>query len=150
MHRGYSAEQAKLFIDSIRSLKRKISITTDIIVGFPGETEEDFQASFDLIQYGKFDMVYIGIYSPRPGTLAHKNLKDDIERKTKRERWNRMNELLKEISLENNQSEIGNIKPVMIDTITDNEITGYTDNMKQIIIKLGRDGTTGRPLKIIP
>lgn len=134
MHRGYTVEQAKTFIDNIKGLQRPISITTDIIVGFPGETEEDFQSSLDLIQYGKFDMVYIGIYSPRPGTLAHKNLPDDIDRKIKRDRRNRLNELLKDISLTNNQSEIGHHRPAMIDKITDNEITGYTDNMKQIII----------------
>jgi tRNA-2-methylthio-N6-dimethylallyladenosine synthase len=66
MHRGYTLAQAKKFIDDIHSLKTKISITTDIIVGFPGETEEDFQQTLDLVKYGKFDMIYIGIYSPRP------------------------------------------------------------------------------------
>jgi tRNA-2-methylthio-N6-dimethylallyladenosine synthase len=59
MRRGYTAQQAKEFIDNIRSLKRDISITTDIIVGYPDETEEDFQATLDLVEYGKFDMIYI-------------------------------------------------------------------------------------------
>ena len=66
MFRGYTVQQAKTFIDNIRNLKRDISITTDIIVGFPGETDEDFQQTLELVQYGKFDMIYIGIYSPRP------------------------------------------------------------------------------------
>lgn len=66
MFRGYTAEQFKEFVDKIRNLKRKISITTDIIVGFCDETDEDFQASLDMVRYAKFDMVYIGKYSTRP------------------------------------------------------------------------------------
>ncbi|AHB41252.1 hypothetical protein P148_SR1C00001G0457 [candidate division SR1 bacterium RAAC1_SR1_1] len=135
MRRGYTVEQAKEFIKNIRSLKRKISITTDMIVGYPDETEEDFQASLDLAKYGNFDMIYIGIYSPRPGTFAHKNHPDTIDRATKRERRNRLNELLKSISKANNDQEIGQIKKAIVDKIHDQEIYGYTDNMKQIIIK---------------
>jgi len=59
MFRGYTIKQAKQCIRNIRRLKRDISITTDIIVGFPGETEEDFQKTLSLIKYGKFDMIYI-------------------------------------------------------------------------------------------
>ena len=139
MRRGYTAQQAKEFIDNIRSLKRNISITTDIIVGYPDETEEDFQATLDLVEYGKFDMIYIGIYSPRPGTYAHKNHPDNIDRKTKRNRRDRLNELLKKTSQENNQKEIGQTRKVIVDTIDDNYIYGYTDNMKQITIKNNSD-----------
>ena len=65
MFRGYTAEKFKTFIDQIQSLKRPISITTDIIVGFPGESDEDFAETLNMTKYGKFDMIYIGIYSPR-------------------------------------------------------------------------------------
>jgi len=106
MHRGYTLAQAKKFIDDIRSLPRDISITTDIIVGFPGETEKDFADTLKLVRYGKFDMIYIGIYSPRPGTYADKHLGDDIPYKTKHARRDKLNELLKKISLENNKKEV--------------------------------------------
>ncbi|MEI6672593.1 MAG: radical SAM protein [bacterium] len=106
MFRGYTIQQAKEFIDNIRNLKRDISITTDIIVGFPDETEEDFQQTLDLINYGKFDMIYIGIYSSRPGTLAAKNYPDNISRTIKWDRWNRLNTLLTYISRTNNEKEI--------------------------------------------
>ena len=106
MFRGYSVKQAKEFIDNIRKLKRDISITTDIIVGFPDETEEDFQQTLDLVNYGNFDMIYIGIYSPRPGTLAANTYPDTISRSTKRDRRNRLNDLLKDISRKNNEKEI--------------------------------------------
>jgi tRNA-2-methylthio-N6-dimethylallyladenosine synthase len=66
MFRGYSAGECYQFIDQIRRLKRDISITTDMIIGFPGETDEDFAESLQLVEYGKFDMIFMGIYSPRP------------------------------------------------------------------------------------
>ncbi len=59
MFRGYTIKQAKEWIDQIKKLKRDISITTDIIVGFPGETEQDFQETLKLVKYAKFDMIYI-------------------------------------------------------------------------------------------
>ncbi len=151
MFRGYTVAQAKEFIDNIRELKRDISITTDIIVGFPKETEEDFQQTLDLVRYGNFDMIYIGIYSPRPGTLAAKSYPDDIPRKIKRDRRNRLNDLLTDISLKNNKREIWNSRDVLINSITSSKagkwdyvntpsckhfiIEWYTDNMKQIIIE---------------
>jgi len=106
MFRGYTVKQAKIFIDNIRNLKRNISITTDIIVGFPDETEEDFQETLALIKYGDFDMIYIGIYSQRPGTLAAKNYTDNISRTIKRERRKRVNDLLITTSRTNNEKEI--------------------------------------------
>ncbi|GHV24716.1 hypothetical protein FACS1894176_01640 [Bacteroidia bacterium] len=106
MFRGYSAEECYLFIDQIRKLKRDISITTDMIIGFPGESDEDFAESLRLAEYGKFDMIYMGIYSPRPGTFADKQYKDDIPYTVKHVRREQMNELLKQLSRANNQKEI--------------------------------------------
>ena len=117
MHRGYSIEQARTFIDAIHGLQREISITTDIIVGFPGETEEDFQSTLDLVSYGNFDMIYIGIYSPRPGTLAAKKLPDEIPYKVKHQRRSRLNDLLKHTSKKNNQKEIGDTRTVLINDV---------------------------------
>lgn len=135
MFRGYTVEEAKACIDTIRKLKRNISIITDIIVGFCDETEEDFQQTLDLVNYGNFDMVYIGIYSSRPGTLAAKNYSDNISRTVKRDRRNRLNNLLKDISRKNNEKEIGNIKEILINKISKWVIEGYTDSMKQVIIQ---------------
>ena len=106
MFRGYDREQFMEFVDKIRALKRPISITTDIIVGFCDETEEDFQETLSLTEYLRPDMIYIGIYSTRPGTYAARKYEDNIDKKTKHDRRDRLNELLKKISLENNQKEI--------------------------------------------
>lgn len=137
MFRWYSVDQFKEFVDNIRSLKRPISITTDIIIWFCGETEEDFQWSLDMIDYAKFDMIYMGIYSPRPGTIAAKKLKDDVPRETKKSRRKVMNDLLRQTSEQNNQAELGTIREVMINKVTDNFISGYADNMKNVIINDG-------------
>lgn len=140
MFRGYTIKQAKEWIDQIKKLKRDISITTDIIVGFPGETEQDFQETLKLVKYAKFDMIYIWIYSPRPGTLAAKQYPDDIPRSVKRDRRNRLNDLLTDISRRNNEKEVGKTRTVLINNIVWNPqktwsmvLEWYTDNMKQII-----------------
>lgn len=80
-------------------------------------------------------MIYIGIYSPRPGTRAHKNLPDNISKEIKRDRRNRLNNLLKEISQSNNKSEIGHTHMTIIDSEDADHYYGYTDNMKQVTIQ---------------
>jgi len=140
MNRWYNSQKAKEFIKKIKKLKRDISITTDIIVWFPNETEKDFQKTLDLIEYWKFDMIYIGIYSPRPWTYADKNIPDNIPYEIKHERRKKLNELLNKISKDNNIKEIWNIRKVLINDLVTKDIKNnykyewYTDNMKQIII----------------
>lgn len=136
MFRGYSAEDCFNFVEKIQKLKRKISITTDMIIWFSWETDADFDDSLRLVEAWRFDMIYMGIYSPRPWTFAYKQLKDDISAKVKHERWEKMNELLKKSSQENNKAEIWLVRKVLIDEINWNEWSGHTDNMKQIWWKI--------------
>ncbi len=136
MFRGYTKEQYISFVDAIRALKRPISITTDIIVWFSGETEEDFLESLELVKYARFDMIYIGIYSPRPWTYGAKHYVDDIPMEIKKERRNRLNDELTRISYENNQQEIGTVREIIVREIQDNAIIGYSDNMKNVVVKL--------------
>ncbi|HMT27125.1 MAG TPA: MiaB/RimO family radical SAM methylthiotransferase, partial [Candidatus Absconditabacterales bacterium] len=135
MFRGYTAEQFKSFVDNIRNLKRPISITTDIIIGFPDETEEDFEKSLEMIDYAKFDMIYMGIYSPRPGTLGARKYPDNIPKATKKERRNRMNDRLLAVSGRNNEAEVNTVKEIIINKVDPDFVTGYTENMKTVIIK---------------
>ena len=101
-------------------------------MGFCDETEEDFLQSMELAQYARFDMIYIGIYSPRPGTLAHRQMIDDVPRDVKHDRRSRLNEQLKIISQENNQHDIGSTTDVMITSMHDDFVGGYTASMKNI------------------
>lgn len=151
MFRGYSAEQCYAFIDKIRSLKRPISITTDIILGFPGETEEDFQETLKLTQYGRFDMIYMGIYSNRPGTFADRKYPDEIPYAVKHERRSRLNDLLYRISEENNQKEVWSQRLMMINEIGEQgDCYGYTDNMKQITLKASPQTAHLKPGMLVP
>lgn len=139
MFRGYTAEEYKVFVDSIRALDRPISITTDIIVGFCDETEEDFKQSLEMIRYANFDMIYIGIYSPRPGTYGAKKYEDNIPQEVKKDRRARMNEVLIASSKANNEAEIGKVRTMMIKSIESKKIIGYTDNMKNVTAQAGSD-----------
>ena len=132
MFRGYKSEDCFNFVEKIQKLNRKISITTDMIIWFSWETDADFDESLKLVEVGKFDMIYMGIYSPRPWTFAYKQLKDDVSAKIKHERWEKMNELLKKWSQENNKAEIWWVRKVLVDEIRWDEWFGHTDNMKQI------------------
>lgn len=148
MFRGYTVDEYKKFVDNIRWLTRPISITSDIIVGHPDETEEDFQESLALSDYSWFDMIYIGIYSPRPGTLGAKKYTDNIARSVKKERRTRLNDLLTTISLTNNQKELDSKRDVLISRkLKGGQYFGYTDNMKNIVINA--DNVAGKlPLEV--
>lgn len=93
MNRHYTAKQYLGLINQIRKEIPQIEIGTDIIVGFPGETEEQFQNTVDLCKKAKFSIAYISEYSPRPGTVAHK-MKDDVSHKEKQKRWRILNNLI--------------------------------------------------------
>lgn len=152
MFRGYNAEDCYHFIDSIRSLKREISITTDFIIGFPWETETEFDDSLKLVEYARFDMIYMGIYSTRPWTFASKQYQDDVSPEIKHARWKKMNDLLKKISMENNKKEIWLTRTMIINEISEKGLVyGYTDNMKQICASCERKVDLGEivPVKII-
>lgn len=135
MFRGYTREQYMEFVDGIRALKRPISITSDIIVWFTDETEEDFKESISLAEYAKFDMIYIGIYSPRPGTYGARKYEDNIPQAIKKERHHRLNEVLRSMSDANNLLEVGSLREVMVRDVRDDVILAYSDNMKQVIIE---------------
>lgn len=93
MNRHYTAEQYLGLINKIKKTIPKITIGTDIIVGFPGETEEQFQNTVKLAKKVGFVKAYVAMYSPRPQTVAFK-LKDDVPHKEKRRRWLILNQLI--------------------------------------------------------
>ena len=86
MRRGYKVEDYLKRVDAIKSARRRIALTSDIIVGFPGETSEEFQETIDLVKYCRYDSLYIFKYSERPGTPAA-NLEDNISEQEKTDRF---------------------------------------------------------------
>ena len=100
MHRGYNKERFIEKVDMIREIIPDVSLTSDIIVGFPGETEKDFQDTLDVVEYSKFDLVYMFKFSPRPGTLAY-DMKDEfISNDVINKRFLKLKELQTDISEE--------------------------------------------------
>jgi len=115
MQRGYTAEFYREMLDRIHETVPGAAATSDFIVGFPGETEEDFQQTMDLVRFGRFKNSFIFKYSPRPGTKAAELFEDDVPEDVKR-RWN--NELLalqNAISLEDNRPFVGRRVEILVE-----------------------------------
>ena len=133
MGRKYTIEEYLELVDKIRNSVPNVSITTDIIVGFPGETEEDFQMTLDVVNKVKYDLAYTFIYSPRESTPAA-NMEDNTPMAEKKERLARLNELINKYALESNMKMLDKVKPVLIlgESDKENKFMGYTDNMKLV------------------
>jgi len=115
MNRGYTARQYAALIEKARRIVSDIAIAGDFIVGFPGETEEDFQASLDLIRRVRYKNAFVFKYSPRPGTLADKRLADTVPAEVKQQRNIRMLEVISEIAEEDNQRFVGKTVEVLVE-----------------------------------
>ena len=113
MGRPYTVGHYKKLIKKIRQAIPDIAISTDVIVGFPGETKKQFEDTVKLFKEIKFDMAFISEYSPRPKTAAAKLFKDNISSTEKAIRKNELNEILKKTALENNQKLVGKIVKVL-------------------------------------
>ena len=106
MRRSYRSERFLGILDRVRAAMPHAAITTDIIVGFPGETEEDFQATLDVVEKARFTSAYTFQYSPRPGTPAA-TMDDQIPKAVVQERYERLIELQERITLEENLAQVG-------------------------------------------
>jgi len=113
MNRKYTAADYQRLIKKARAAKPGIAITTDVIVGFPGETLAQFNNTVKLFKEVKFDLAYIAQYSPRPGTVAAK-MPDNVSAPEKKRRAYVLNEILKETALANNQKYLGKTVAVLI------------------------------------
>jgi tRNA-2-methylthio-N6-dimethylallyladenosine synthase len=102
MRRGYTVERYRELVHMIRGKIPQISLSTDLIVGFPGETEEQFERSLSLVREMRFDVVHVATYSPRQGTIAWREYQDNISAEVKRERLNKVEELQTAIASEIN------------------------------------------------
>ena len=137
MGRRYTKEE---YLNLFKKLKEKIpnvSITTDIIVGFPGETEEDFQDTLDVVDACKYDSAFTFIFSPRVGTPASK-MEDNVSLEEKESRLQRLNQLVNKYSKENNDKYLNKVVPVLLEDYSSKKkdcLKGYTDTMKLVNVK---------------
>lgn len=134
MNRRYTVEQYKQLFDAIKEAIPNCAISTDIIVGFPNETKEQFQDTLDLVNYCRYDNAYTFIYSPRIGTPAAK-MEDNISLEEKEQRLYQLNALVNQYAYENNQKYIGQKVKVLVEGPSkknDQMLTGYTESQKLV------------------
>ena len=115
MRRGYTIEQYEELVHNLRTAIPDLALTTDIIVGFCGESEEDFQATRDLMERTRFDSAFMFKYSERPGTAAHRSLEDDVPEQVKGERLQKIIGLQESICLQKNEAFIGKTVEVLVE-----------------------------------
>ena len=136
MNRKYTKEH---YLELAYKIKEKIpneALTTDIIVGFPGESEEDFEDTLDVVEKLKFEQVFMFIYSRRKGTVADK-MENQIPEDIKHKRFERLKALVESQIEENNKKYIGTIQKVLIDGTSktnENTLSGRTDTNKVVVI----------------
>ena len=141
MGRRYTKEEYLKLFDQIKEKVPNVAVSTDIIVGFPGETKEDFQDTLDVVNYCQYDNAYTFIFSPRVGTPAAK-MEDNTSLEEKEERLAKLNELVNKYSLEHNESLLNKVVPVLIEGVSskdNSKLYGYTDTMKLVNVEGGKD-----------
>ena len=134
MKRNYTALEYKSKIRKLRQVRPDISLSSDFIIGFPGETEEDFMATMNLIQEVGFDHSYSFIYSPRPGTPAAQ-LADDVSMQVKKERLRILQERLLLQAKAISEQMIGSIQPILVTGLSvkdDKQVSGRTENNRVV------------------
>lgn len=115
MKRGYTAEEYRTLVDRIRESVPDVAISTDVIVGFPGEMENQFRGTLDTLRRTRFDKVHIAAYSPRPGTAAARMLKDDLSSEEKENRRTQAEALQNSIAAEINAGLLGKSVEVLVE-----------------------------------
>lgn len=149
MNRKYTKEQYLGLVKTIREKVPDIALTTDIIVGFPGETEEDFEETLDVIRKARYDMAYTFLYSKRTGTPAAKSTLQ-VPESVKKERFDRLVELQNSISKEINTPLLGKEVEVLVEGLSRNSeeyYTGRTSENKIVNFK-GTEDMIGRLIKV--
>jgi len=132
MHRGYTRESYLEKIDRLRETCPSIALTADVIVGFPGEGDEDFRQTLDLVEKVRFDDLFSFKYSPRKGTRAAQ-FEDKVEERVKQERLSILQEIQKRMTLQKNQSLVGFVQEILVEgqsRQSDRDMTGRTRSNK--------------------
>ena len=141
MNRRYTAAHYLGLVDYARSVMPEITFTSDIIVGFPGETEEDFEKTLELIEKVRFHSLFTFIYSKRGGTRAA-SMPDPASREEKQRRFDRLLDVQNRISKEENQKLLGRTLRVLVDGLSDDKdypLTARTDGFQLVLLKGSAD-----------
>jgi tRNA-2-methylthio-N6-dimethylallyladenosine synthase len=149
MKRGYTVLEYKSIVRRLRAARPDINITSDFIVGFPGETDADFEATMKLIDDVGFDVSFSFVFSPRPGTPAAEML-DDTPAQIKSARLARLQARIDELEKDVNQAMLGTVQRVQVEGVSKkdvHELAGRTDN-NRIVNFIGSPGMIGRFVEV--
>ena len=149
MNRVYTKEQYLSLVEKMKNTIPDVKLSTDIIVGFPGENEEDFEDTLDVVKKVKFEQVFMFIYSRRIGTPADK-MENQVPEDIKHKRFDILKALYEEIIVENNKEYIGTIQDILVEGYSktnDNFLTGRTDSNKVVIFE-GDSNLIGKIAKV--
>ena len=141
MNRKYTKEQYLALVEKMKKIIPNLTLSTDIIVGFPGETEEEFEDTLDVVKKVKFEQVYMFIYSRRVGTPGDK-MKNQVPEEEKHKRFDKLKALVESQIEENNQKYVGTTQKVLVEGESKNNkdlLTGRTDSNKVVIFEGSKD-----------
>jgi tRNA-2-methylthio-N6-dimethylallyladenosine synthase len=131
MHRGYTAGRYLARVAAARDAVADLAVTTDIIVGFPGETDEDFEATLAVVDAARFDAAYTFLFSPRPGTAAAEMTDAFVPETVARSRFERLVALVNEHAWARNRERVGRCEPVMVDGPSKRDPTRWSGRSPQ-------------------
>jgi tRNA-2-methylthio-N6-dimethylallyladenosine synthase len=139
MHRGYTVEQYASLVAKIRAIIPDVSVATDIIVGFPGETEAQFMGTYRLLEELKLDVAHLARYSTRPGTVATRRMQDDVSEDEKMRRFRLLEELQEKIVADINARYLGRSVPVLFEEKVKQRWKGRTPTNKLVFAESDQD-----------
>jgi len=149
MRRGYTMDEYRAKLRRVRQLMPRASISTDLIVGFPGETEAQFENSCRALAEFRFDKVHVAVYSPRPGTIAWRRMEDDVPREEKGRRLQVVEALQERIGAEINAPLLDTVQDVLVEEIRDGRPTGRTRTNKLVHFDGAAAAGDIKPVRII-
>jgi tRNA-2-methylthio-N6-dimethylallyladenosine synthase len=139
MRRPYTRDHYRELVGRIRDTVPGVSMSTDIIVGFPGETEEQFEQTMDLVSELRFDKVHCAAYSTRPGTTAHRTMEDDVPKEVKDRRMKELDSLQESILRETNSALVGQTLEVLVEGRKRGKWQGRTRTDKLVFLNEDED-----------
>jgi tRNA-2-methylthio-N6-dimethylallyladenosine synthase len=135
MRRGYTRENYRDLVTHVRERIPGAAVHTDVIVGFPGETSEQFQETYDLLADLRLDKAHLAMYSPRPGTLSARRMPDDVPQEEKKRRWEALDQLQADVVGEINRRQMGKTVEVLVEDLYKGKWRGRTRTSKLVFFE---------------
>jgi tRNA-2-methylthio-N6-dimethylallyladenosine synthase len=135
MRRGYSREDYRELVWHIRKRIPDAAVHTDVIVGFPGETNEQFLETYELLAELRLDKAHLAMYSPRPGTVSARRMSDDVQQEEKKRRWEALDKLQAEVVGEINRRLVGTTVEVLVEDLYKGKWRGRTRTDKLVFFQ---------------